>query len=184
VRLARVLRRVVWQVAVALAVALVVGLLGAQLAGCSAVSGDDHTLTVACNLDDAVTFDPAVSGETLSVFVHNAAYDALTEVKAGDLGTVAPKLADSWTHSADLKTFTFTLHPGITFASGNALTAEDVRFTFQRAKNMKKATAAVLEAMASVEAPDALTVTFTLSWAAPGRHSAPTPRWASSTASW
>lgn len=127
------------------------------------------TLVIAMNLDDAVTFDPAVAGETTNLFVHNTTYDQLVEIKANDLGTIAPKVADSWEFTPDLKSFTFKLHPGIKFASGNPLTAEDVRFTFVRIKNVKAAAASNIEALEKVEVVDEMTVKFTLS--------EPTPAW-------
>ena len=142
------------------------------VAGSSACSSSGtvarDTLVVAVNLSDAVTFDPAHSGEIVSVFVHKTAYDQLTEVKATDLGTAVPALADSWESSADRTSYTFKLHPGVKFASGDPLTAEDVRFTFQRDKNMKQTAAAVLVALKEVRVVDEHTVTFILSSPQPG----------------
>lgn len=44
-----------------------------------------------------------------------------------------PRLAESW-ERIDENTMRFTLREGVTFHSGNELTAEDVRFTFERLK--------------------------------------------------
>lgn len=130
-------------------------------------SAELKTLVIVMNTDDAMTFDPAIAGETTNLFIFNTAYDQLTEIKAGDLGTIRPKVADSWEFSDDLKTFTFKLHPGIKFASGNPLTSADVVFTYQRIFNMKAAAASNIETLEKVEALDELTVKFTLT--------APTP---------
>ena len=46
--------------------------------------------------------------------------------------------------SADGKTFTFELKPGLKFASGNPLSAEDVVFSLQRAILLDKAPAFIL----------------------------------------
>lgn len=132
-----------------------------------AAPAEPQTLVIVMNTDDAMTFDPAIAGETTNLFIFNTAYDQLTEIKAGDLGTIHPKVADSWEFSKDLKTFTFKLHPGIKFASGNPLTAADVVFTYQRVFNMKAAAASNIDTLEKVEALDDLTVKFTLS--------APTP---------
>ncbi|WP_166269566.1 ABC transporter substrate-binding protein [Marinobacter caseinilyticus] len=47
--------------------------------------------------------------------------------------TFEPRLAKSW-ERIDENTMRFTLREGVTFHSGNALTSEDVRFTFERLK--------------------------------------------------
>ena len=58
-----------------------------------------------------------------------------------------------------------TLKPGLKFANGNALTASDVAFSFNRivAINDPNGPSSLLGAMKSVEATDDTTVTFTLS---------------------
>ena len=53
-------------------------------------------------------------------------------------------LAKSWTVSADGKTYTFELKPGLKFASGNPLTAEDVAYSLQRAVLLDKTPAFIL----------------------------------------
>jgi oligopeptide transport system substrate-binding protein len=50
---------------------------------------------------------------------------------------VVPDLAESWTVSPDQTVYTFTLKNGLTFASGDALTAEDVQFSWERAADPK-----------------------------------------------
>ncbi len=132
-----------------------------------AAPAEDKTLVMAMNMDDAVTFDPAIAGETTNLFVHNTAYDQLVEIKPENLGKIEPKVADSWTFSDDLKTFTFKLHPGIKFASGNELTAEDVRFTYMRIFNVKGPGSTNIEMLESVEVVDPLTVKFTLTASTP-----------------
>jgi peptide/nickel transport system substrate-binding protein len=46
--------------------------------------------------------------------------------------TIQPELAESWTLSDDKLTWTFKLHQGVKFHDGQELTADDVRFTFDR----------------------------------------------------
>jgi peptide/nickel transport system substrate-binding protein len=74
-----------------------------------------------------------------------------------------PGLAQSWTVSPDGLTYTFKLFPGITFHDGTPMTSEDVVFTCMkllmethpRARN-------TFSRVAKAEAPDPLTVVFTL----------------------
>jgi peptide/nickel transport system substrate-binding protein len=47
---------------------------------------------------------------------------------------LTPSLAESWTVSPDQKTYEFKLREGVKFHNGEPLTAEDVKFSFQRAK--------------------------------------------------
>src|SRR5438045_396438 len=59
-----------------------------------------------------------------------ALHDAL--VKPMPKGQTTPSLAESWTASPDWKTYEFVLRNGIKFHNGDPVTAEDVRFSFER----------------------------------------------------
>jgi ABC-type oligopeptide transport system substrate-binding subunit len=48
---------------------------------------------------------------------------------------VEPDLAESWKISPDGLVYTFTLRPGLTFADGKPLTAQDVKYSWTRALN-------------------------------------------------
>ncbi|MCB0079221.1 MAG: hypothetical protein KDD73_17615, partial [Anaerolineales bacterium] len=79
-------------------------------------------------------------------------------------GSIAPGLADSWEISDDGLTYTFTLKTGVTFHSGKAFTAADVKYTFDRwLSDEASPTAYNFAAVASVDAPDDTTVVFNLS---------------------
>jgi peptide/nickel transport system substrate-binding protein len=53
-------------------------------------------------------------------------------------------LAESWTVSDDGLTYTFKLKPGLKFASGNPITAEDVAWSFERVVKLDKSPAFIL----------------------------------------
>jgi len=60
-------------------------------------------------------------------------YDNLIRRDPRDSGqTIIPDLAHSWEIAKDGKTYTFFLRQGVKFHDGGALTAEDVKATFQR----------------------------------------------------
>src|SRR5207302_2669184 len=81
-------------------------------------------------------FDPAeVQGQINSFWVLYAMHDALVKPMPGNLMT--PSLAESWTVSADGRVYEFKLREGLKFHNGDAFTAEDVKFSFQRAKGSK-----------------------------------------------
>jgi peptide/nickel transport system substrate-binding protein len=50
-----------------------------------------------------------------------------------DYATLEPELAESWTVSPDGKTITFKLKPNATFWDGSKVTAQDVKWSFDRA---------------------------------------------------
>ena len=87
---------------------------------------DVPTLVMVMTLDDVVTLDPHHAYETTNLMIHANTYDTLVEYRPTDLTQVAPRLADEWTVSDDGLVYTFKLHPGVTFTSGNPVTAEDL----------------------------------------------------------
>ncbi len=80
-------------------------------------------------------------------------------------------LAQSWTVSDDSLTYTFKLRPGVKFHSGNALTAADVVYSFQRAIVLNKSPGFILaqfgftkeNVLEKVKAVDDSTVSITVS---------------------
>ena len=83
-----------------------------------------------------VWFDPGeVVGQITPFWVLYALHDAL--IKPMPRNLLAPCLAESWTVSADQRTYEFKLREGLRFHNGDPFTAEDVKFSFQRAKGSK-----------------------------------------------
>jgi len=78
-----------------------------------------------------VWFDPADNtGIATPFMVQEAVHDAL--VKPMPSSAMAPSLAESWTESADGLQYEFLLRRGATFHNGEPVTAEDVKFSFDR----------------------------------------------------
>src|SRR5438128_5310362 len=76
-------------------------------------------------------FDPADNAGIATPFmVQEAMHDAL--VKPMPQGLMTPGLAESWTESPDGLTYEFVLRRGVLFHNGQPLTAEDVKFSFER----------------------------------------------------
>src|SRR5262245_3194126 len=81
-------------------------------------------------------FDPAeVMGQITPFWVMYAIHDAIMKPMPGNLMT--PSLAESWTVSADQRTYEFKLREGLKFHNGDPFTAEDVKFSFHRTKGAK-----------------------------------------------
>ncbi len=92
----------------------------------------------------------------------NLVFNGLTRMAEDQ--TVHPDLAQSWEFSPDLKRWTFHLHPNVKFHDGSTLTSADVVALFRRL--LDKATAAPsrsnYEMIETIDAPDDLTIVFTL----------------------
>ena len=102
------------------------------------------TLVQAWAIDDTITLDPAESFElSPAEFIGNG-YDMLVRLDIDDTTKVKGGVAESWDVSEDGLTYTFKLKPGITFASGNPLTAEDVAWSFERVVKLDKSPAFIL----------------------------------------
>ena len=75
--------------------------------------------------------DPAETEGIITPFMFlYALHDAL--VKPMPAGWNTPSLAESWTQSKDGLTYEFVLRKGIKFHNGDPVTAEDVKFSFER----------------------------------------------------
>src|SRR5258706_1816539 len=82
-----------------------------------------------------VWFDPGEFQGLTPFWVLYAIHDALVKPMPGNLMT--PSLAESWTASADQLVYEFKLREGLKFHNGDPFTAEDVKFSFHRAKGSK-----------------------------------------------
>lgn len=119
-------------------------------------------LKVAFSADPA-GFDPALGPSGMSHVVIEQVYSTLMSVDPD--AVPYPDLAVSHEMSEDGLTYTFKLRDGVKFHNGDALTAEDVKFTFDRlrAKDSGYSYKSQIETIASVDVVDPLTVKFTLS---------------------
>ena len=138
---------------------LVIGALALRPAPPPARAADGQ-LTIAVHISLAPTwFDPAETAGVITPFLMlYALHDALVKPMPGNAWT--PSLAESWTQSKDGLIYEFVLRKGVRFHNGDLLTAEDVKFSFDRYKG---AAAGTLKAhVATVEIVDAHRVRFRL----------------------
>lgn len=91
-------------------------------------------------------------------------FNGLTRMKEDQ--SVEPELAESWTYSDDLKTWNFKLRRGVKFHHGREMTADDVITTYRRILDPATGSASRrnYEMIEAMEAPDAHTVIFRLSY--------------------
>ena len=104
-------------------------------------------------------FDPAETAGLITPYmVLYALHDAMAKPMPGQ--PLAPSLAESWSASEDALTYDFVLRQGVKFHNGDEVTAEDVKFSFERYRG---ASAKMLhERVAAVETPDARHIRFRL----------------------
>jgi len=117
-------------------------------------------LTYAVHVSLAPTwFDPA---ETLALItpymVLYALHDAMVKPMPDNL--MAPCLAQSWSASEDGLSYEFVLRQGVKFHNGEPVTAEDVKFSFERYRGA--AHELMQEQVAAIETPDPQHVHFKL----------------------
>ncbi|HEU5193902.1 MAG TPA: ABC transporter substrate-binding protein [Methylomirabilota bacterium] len=78
-------------------------------------------------------FDPSTAPPQITPFgMLYAIHDALVRPYPGH--KMGPSLAESWTESPDGKTYEFRLRAGLKFHNGDPVTADDVKFSFERYK--------------------------------------------------
>src|SRR3989442_1640469 len=115
---------------VVLTITRVPGLAAAQGDGRSEAPAGQLTWAVAVALAP-VWFDPAEATGLLTPFkILYALHDALVKPMPGT--PMAPSLAESWSVSADGLIYDFVLRQGVRFHNGDLLTADDVKFSFER----------------------------------------------------
>src|SRR3979411_3500203 len=121
------------------------------------------SITVGLELD-IPGFDPLKVGvfDTAALTAAAAIFDTLAYLD--DKGEAQPKLAQSWTHSDDFKTWTFKLRPGVKFHDGTPFNAEAVKANFDRQKDPanKCRCAFYIAYIHDVQAPDELTAVYNL----------------------
>jgi peptide/nickel transport system substrate-binding protein len=102
------------------------------------------TLVLAYQIDDIITLDPAEIFEFAGAEYGAQVYDRLITYPVDDVENLQGHVAESWEVGEDGKTYTFKIRDGITFHSGNPLTAEDVAWSLQRVIKLNKTPAFIL----------------------------------------
>ena len=105
-------------------------LLISAAAALPAAAAADGQVTWGVHISLAPTwFDPAETPGIVTPFmVLYGLHDAMLKALPGN--PLAPALAESWTVSPDGLTYEFVLRKGVRFHNGDALTADDVRYSF------------------------------------------------------
>ena len=142
-------------------VAVAAGLAGLLAAGLAApVRAAEGQATWGVHVTLAPTwFDPAEHPGIVTPFmILYALHDGLVKPMPGN--PMAPSLAEAWTAAKDGLSYEFVLRKNVKFHNGDTLTAEDVKYSFERYAG---ASAGLVKAkVARVEVVDPLRVRFVL----------------------
>jgi peptide/nickel transport system substrate-binding protein len=104
-------------------------------------------------------FDPVDMPSVITPFmILYALHDAMVKPMPGK--SMTPSLAESWSASADGLVYEFVLRKGVRFHNGDPLTAEDVKFSFERYRGVSAKL--LKDKVAAVETPDPARVRFRL----------------------
>jgi len=139
---------------------LVVVLLVLLAAAPAAAASPDGTLTIGVHVTLVNRWlDPGETEALITPFmVLYALHDAL--VKPMPKNIMTPSLAESWTASKDGLTYDFVIRKNAKFHNGDPVTAEDVKFTFERYKG---ASAKILkDHVKEIQTPSPTQVRFVL----------------------
>src|SRR5712692_6469783 len=135
---------------------LVISAVGAS----PAAAAPEGQMTWAVHISLAPTwFDPAETpGIGTPFMILYALHDAMVKPMPGT--AMAPSLAESWSASKDGLVYEFVLRQGAKFHNGDPVTAEDVKFSFERYRGA--AARFMKEKVAAVEIQDPHRVRFRL----------------------
>ena len=141
---------------------LVMTLTFATASGASASEGQ---MTWGLHFSPTPTwFDPAEMSATVASYNSlYALHDAMIRPSPGQ--PMASGVAESWSASADGLVYEFVLRKGVKFHNGDPVSAEDVKFSFERYRGL--ANKMLKDRVAGVEVPDPGRVRFRLKQAWP-----------------
>lgn len=166
-----------------IALVLLVSLAGAALSGCGGGSRNETpespdapetqqttgragtnelVVGIAQDLDSSLDPHKTVKAGTREVMFN--VFEGL--VKPTPSGDLTPAIAEDYTVSEDRMTYTFTLREGVKFHNGDAVTAEDVKYSLERCAAATETGIVQVEAFSviqSIDIPDEKTVRITIS---------------------
>ena len=121
------------------------------------------TLVLAMQLEPTPGLDPTAGAASAiaEVSLYNI-FETLTKINSDS--RITGLLAEGWTVSPDLKTYTFKLRQGIKFHNGEPFNSAAVKFSFERAvaKESVNKDKAVFANIERIDTPDAHTVVLNL----------------------
>ncbi|MEM8789572.1 MAG: ABC transporter substrate-binding protein [Pseudomonadota bacterium] len=131
---------------------------------CAAGSATAQTdITIGMQLEPPHLDPTSAAAAAVDEVVYANVYEGLTRFAAD--GSILPALAESWEIAEDGLSYTFRLRQGVSFHDGAAFTADDVKFSLDRARaeDSTNAQKALFEGIDAINVIDDATVEITLS---------------------
>lgn len=139
--------------------------IGGTVAGAGAAAADEGDVQARISLTgDVETLNPFLSVLSTSDSILMYQYEPLVAWAAED-NSEYPAIAESWESNADATQWTFHLEPDAVWSDGEPIVAEDVIWTIEAIQDddaLKMAKGSLVENIASIDAPDELTVVMTM----------------------
>ncbi|MEM2390387.1 MAG: ABC transporter substrate-binding protein, partial [Ignisphaera sp.] len=107
--------------------------------------------------------DPALSYDIASAIVIQNIYDSLIGFKPGTT-ELMPKLAERWESNEDSTVWTFYLRRNVKFHDGTEVSADIVKQSIERAKQLQGPPSFLLDVIENIEVVDKYTIRFTLKY--------------------
>ena len=142
--------------------ALVIALCAALAAAPATAQPKKDMAVLAMTLEPTGMDPTAGAASAIAEIVLYNVFETLTKINSDS--RITPLLAESWTVSGDLKTYTFKLRKGIKFHNGEPCTAAQVKYSFERAvaKDSVNKDKAVFANIERIDTPDDATVVLNL----------------------
>ncbi len=143
-----------------LAVAVLALIAMLALAAGATAQSDDDKVVLTIGLTQDLDSPNVTVGELVSSYeLWNLQYASLTDKAAEDFATT-PGLAESWTSEGDNR-WVYKLREGLEWSDGTPLTADDIAYTINRARDEEWLNHAATVANLTAEATDPQTVVIT-----------------------
>jgi peptide/nickel transport system substrate-binding protein len=138
----------------------VLALVGTAMAAGPLAAQDQQPLVIARHLE-INSLDPhRAFCDTCQIYL-SATYEGLVAL-AADNRTIEPMLATSWEIDEDQTEFTFHLDEAAVFSDGSPVEAKDVKWSFERLKNIQGSPSFMMSGVSGIETPDAHTVVISM----------------------
>jgi len=121
-----------------------------------------EVLVLGIDISDSTTLDPVGDLHYTPPMTVSACYECLVTMTPGDYINLKPALATKWARTPDGKGWRFQLRENVKFASGNLMTAADVKFSLDRVRFIKFQSSQYLSNVTSVNVVDDYTVDIML----------------------
>jgi peptide/nickel transport system substrate-binding protein len=135
---------------------------GTSSAGAASKAANNADLTVAVDLSDLVTLDPARNSANAGYFFLPLEGNTLLTVNPKNPTQLMPDLATSWGCNSNSTVCTVTLRHGVRFSDGDPLTSADVVYSLERLKNINGGPAYLASTLKQAVATSKYVVTFQL----------------------